>query len=174
MTWLRIDDGFSRHPKVTALNHRDRWAWVDILCYCARYKTGGFLPENIREHVPGASDRLLEQCVALELVDETEDGLRIHDWEEYAPRDPTGADRQAKWRKKNRNANRNGARNADVTENVTAESVTEPLPRAQARARPRPVLTSINSVAVTSYDANGNGGHPSKRLIDEQLGEAAG
>ncbi|GIV03681.1 MAG: hypothetical protein KatS3mg015_2511 [Fimbriimonadales bacterium] len=55
MAWLRIDDGFAAHPKVTALSLADRWRWLAILCYCARYQTDGYLPDNIAEHVRGAT-----------------------------------------------------------------------------------------------------------------------
>ena len=53
MSWLKLDDGFARHPKVTALTYKDRWTWMAVLCYCARYRTDGYLPANIREHVAG-------------------------------------------------------------------------------------------------------------------------
>ena len=112
MSWLRIDDGFSRHPKVTALNHKQRWTWVDILCYCATYRTDGWLPRNIREHIVGATPAFLATCVTLELLDNHDGEHRVHDWREFAPKDPTAAERQATWRSK---------RNGDVTEEVTAD-----------------------------------------------------
>lgn len=99
MAWLRIDDGFAAHPKVTALNHRDRWTWVAILCYCARYGTDGWLPENISEHVSGAKNGFISRCVQLGLIDENDGEYRVHDWQHYGPKDPTKADRQAKWRR---------------------------------------------------------------------------
>jgi len=129
MSWLRIDDGFSLHPKVTALTHKERWTWLDILCYSARYQTGGWLPENIREHVAGATPRLIARCLELGLLDDVDGELRVHDWDTYAPKDPTGAERQAAWRK----AHSNGRVTEEVTENVTILPSTS---RVGAPARP--------------------------------------
>ena len=134
MSWLRIDDRFSRHPKVTQLSYKERWIWMDVLCYCAAYQTGGFLPDNIAELVTGASARFLSKCSGLELVDVVQGELKVHDWETYAPKDPTGAERQATWRKKRTSVTPEVT--AGVTENVTAESSTS---RVGTRARSRPV-----------------------------------
>ncbi len=98
MSWLRIDDGFAAHPKVTALNLRDRWTWMAVLCYCARYRTDGWLPPNIGEHIGGARNGFVKRCAALDLLDEHAGEYRVHDWENYAPKDPTSAERQARWR----------------------------------------------------------------------------
>jgi hypothetical protein len=133
MSWLRIDDGFSRHPKVTALTHKERWTWMEILCYAARYQTGGWLPENIREFVPGATPKLVARCLELALLDDEAGELRVHHWEEYAPKDPTGAERQAAWRKRKRDGDVTETVTAGVTANVTPEPSTS---RAYAPARP--------------------------------------
>lgn len=151
MAWLRIDDKFDRHPKVTQLNHKERWVWISLLCYCASYNTGGYLPQNISELVPGASGRFLAKCNELELLDLTAGELRIHDWEHYAPKDPTGSERQAAWRK--RHQQRDSVTEpvtADVTTHVTNESSTS---RAGTRARSRPVLSLSHSKAVALDDA---------------------
>lgn len=121
MSWLRIDDGFSRNPKVTSLTHKQRWIWVDILCYCSRYDTDGYVPENLHEFIAGATESFLEKLIDRDLLDDTSHGLRVHDWLNYAPKDKTSAERQAKWRAKQRN----GAVTESVTANVTAETVTE-------------------------------------------------
>lgn len=83
MSWLRIDDGFSRHPKVTALTPKERWVWMDVLCYCASYQTGGYLPENMGGIVPGATTRFLARCSELRLVNVVHGRLRVHDWHVY-------------------------------------------------------------------------------------------
>jgi hypothetical protein len=168
MSWLRIDDGFSRHPKVTALTHKQRWIWVDILCYCARYNTHGFLPENFQEHVPGATEKYIEKCLDLGLLDDMgDDGLKVHDWRIYAPKDPTGAERQAAWRRKKRN----GSVTETVTDNVTAESSTS---RVGTRARSRPVLSEVTQRAVKDRASTAPESVIDIRtLIDDTLKEAS-
>lgn len=83
MTWLRIDDGFSRHPKVTALTHKERWTWLDVLCYCARYQTGGYLPDNIGEQIVGATSKTLGKYGQLGLLNVVSGRMRVHDWHVY-------------------------------------------------------------------------------------------
>lgn len=140
MSWLRIDDRFSRHPKVTQLSYKERWTWMDLLCYCASYQTGGWLPENIKEHVAGATVSYLSKCSALELVDVVAGELRIHDWETYAPKDPTGAERQASWRRRTRNSRATVPVTDDVTESVT-KNVTGESSTSRTDAARVPVLS---------------------------------
>lgn len=130
MSWLRIDDGFARHPKVTALTLKQRWIWMDLLCYCARYDTDGYLPENITEHISGCTVKYLARCSELGLIDVVGGALQVHDWKTYAPKDPTGAERQATWRRK-----RNGLVTEDVTADVTEDSSTGPSTSRAGTAR---------------------------------------
>lgn len=87
MSWLRLDDKFPRHPKITRLDRRDRWTWLEVLCYCAEYHTDGYIPDTIREAVPKATDQFLERCYELDLLDVSDaapDGkYRVHDWQIY-------------------------------------------------------------------------------------------
>jgi hypothetical protein len=88
MSWLRLDDGFYDHPKVLALPVRDRWAWVSLLCYVARYgheEDRGLIPPA----APMLSEGLLERLLELRLVDVAEEYegppalFRVHDWARY-------------------------------------------------------------------------------------------
>lgn len=83
MSWLKVDDGFSAHPKLVELSRAERWTWVELLCYCSRYRTDGLLPKRIKEVVPYATPSYLKRCVDLGLVDDTEDGMKIHDFRIY-------------------------------------------------------------------------------------------
>ena len=84
MSWLRLDDGFSDHPKLLELSSADRWTWIEVLCYCARYRTGGHLPARIRSKIPRATPAFIVRALELGLLDEDEDGaLEVHDWKVY-------------------------------------------------------------------------------------------
>lgn len=123
MTWLRVDDGFVDHPKIVSLGSpAARWAFLELLAYCARHHTDGYIPNNLLTVLPRVNVALINRAIEVGLVDRDETGdLRVHDWQTYNPpqKDPTGALRQQRWR--------NGQRNATVTAEVT--------PRAQPRAR---------------------------------------
>ena len=152
MTWLRIDDGFDRHPKVTALPRGERWTWIGLLCYSARYKTDGYLPVNVAEHVKGASPRFIIRLVELGLLDVPNGDLRIHDWERYCPKDPTKTERQAKWRRKKTSTE-------PSTEPSTSSS-TE-VSTSRARSPSRPLGVSNDTPADELWD-----------VLEVELGEA--
>lgn len=88
MSWLRLDDGFAQHPKIVALTPRDRWTWLELLCYCARYRTDGRVPAGIADVVRGATTGFLQRCGQLRLLDAdpaSEGGFLVHDWLDYNP-----------------------------------------------------------------------------------------
>jgi len=103
MSWLRLDDGFSIHPKIVSLSVADRWTWVEVLIYCARYRTGGTIPRGIAAAIPRAGTAFLRRAAAAGLIDEYDDGaLEVHDWQTY--NGPIEAAALAKKRYRMRNA----------------------------------------------------------------------
>jgi hypothetical protein len=168
MAWLRIDDGFTEHRKLLGLKRSDRWTWVELLTYCARQQNGGTVPENVCDVLRFVTPAFINQCVGLGLIDVEDDGtMVVHNWPKYNPRDPTKADRQARWR-----ANRNGRVDGGVDvlvdggvdDSMSTGPSTETVPRAQQRAGgpSRPVTTKDPAPpAVASYaprDMNGGTG----------------
>lgn len=115
MAWLRIDDDFVRHPKIGALTDPQFRTWIRVLCYCAEYHTGGRIPEAAEAEIQGWAKHRTRYA-ALALVDIHPDRTwHVHDWNTYN-RDPTHADRQARYRE-----NRERRNDQEVTEKVTAE-----------------------------------------------------
>ncbi len=80
MPWLRIDDGFPEHRKLLALKRSERWTWVEVMCYCARQNNCGTVPARVGDVVRGATPRFVQMCIDVGLIDETDEGLKIHDW----------------------------------------------------------------------------------------------
>ena len=46
MSWVKIDDHFSDHPKVVQAGPEAAWLYICGLCYCAKYLTDGFIPKR--------------------------------------------------------------------------------------------------------------------------------
>lgn len=113
MAWLRIDDGFAFHPKIAALSDRELRVWMRLLCYCARHSDPS-VDAVTRQEVVGLTSSVMASLIRLELLDESGSDWEVHDWEHYAPKDMTGAERQARWRSR-----RNGHVTLGVTEDVT-------------------------------------------------------
>lgn len=108
MSWLRIDDGFARHPKIEQLSDREFRTWIGVLCYCAEYRNGGLIyKQAISRSVRGATPAFLQRCVSIGLLDPTTAGnelqqdvhFQIHDFDEYnGVKDPQAAERMRRYR----------------------------------------------------------------------------
>lgn len=162
MSWLRLDDGFTSHPKFEGWNPAEKWAFLELMSYCARYRTKGRVPAD-RSLLPRTvTAKLLDRALAAGWLDRRENGdLWIHDWTIYNPTDPTNAARQRRFRDRH---GRNGATvtddvTDDVTDSVTSgvsSAVTESLPRARASARvpvPSPREREKNSLSLARNGA---------------------
>lgn len=120
MAWLRIDDGFATHPKFSGWSSAQKWALVELFCYCARHKTEGVVPSDLSLLPRAVTPSLLKLAEESGFID-LEDGVYVlHDWQHYNPSDSTGAQRQERYRSRNR-------RYGGVTQTVTP-TVTEALP----------------------------------------------
>jgi len=150
MSWLRIDDGFTESPKIEALTDREFRVWVRLLCYCARQKAGGELPElrtKRSQIVPGLSAAFVAKLSRIGLIDDRDSIQFVHDFAHYNPTDPTAASRMQRFR--DRNADRNADRNDDRNETVT-----------RARARAVPVPSRPEEQEQRAVRASENGSEP--------------
>lgn len=54
MTWVKIDDAFSEHPKMAAVGPVGWGVWLAGLAYCNRNLTDGFIPRAIADGIGGS------------------------------------------------------------------------------------------------------------------------
>jgi hypothetical protein len=138
VSWVRLDDGFTNHPKIVQLSDSEFRTWIRLLCYCARVEDPSVDLATKRE-VAGLTSRRVSRFAELGLLDRLDASYEIHDWSTYRKKDETNADRQARWRsrQKNRNAvTSNGDQSLLRNEEQGVNPVTS-LARDQAR-RPVP------------------------------------
>lgn len=133
--WFRV---YSRqvlqHPKFKDLSHAELGAWLDIRAAVDLMdgqpladRTEALLRLRRRTKKPGL---LLDALIAVELLDELEDGgIAIHDLADHDRRYPSDAPEAVKKRVTKHRQKRN-----DVTQNDGNEDVTEPRAREQTRA----------------------------------------
>jgi hypothetical protein len=91
MTWVRLDDGFPRHPKVRDLSDRAFRVLVTLWCDSGQYLTNGEISASSARDVVGRS-KALDELVSkgLAQVSDGADGLEcgtvtLHDFLEYNP-----------------------------------------------------------------------------------------
>lgn len=86
MAWLRVDDGFTKHPKFEGWTPAQRWAWLEVMEYCARYRTGGRIPSDLTLLPRSVTAAFLTKAEKARWCSRDDDGsLWINDWEAYNP-----------------------------------------------------------------------------------------
>ncbi len=89
MSWVKIDDGLSEHPKITWAGPLALAAFISGLCYAARQLTDGFIPASVADTIAhGATRKRLETCAPnrrFPLWETVTGGYQIHDYLQYNP-----------------------------------------------------------------------------------------
>src|SRR5579863_1069433 len=93
---FRMSCGFRRHPKVIKLRRKlgadGPLSWINLIAFCAEYRTDGSLGEMDAEEIAIASDwagdpqLFVNILTEIGLLDESSGcGLSLHDWNEHNP-----------------------------------------------------------------------------------------
>lgn len=172
MTWVRIDDGFTDHPKVVQAGPIAGWLYVCGLTYASRYLTDGFLSYGTVRRLcaeikrPEVVAQTLVQCGLWEAAD---GGYQIHDYLTYNPSaDKVRAERDATARRVAAHRDRLKARVASLetafdpseshqSNGVTSDASNEPVTAPPARPGPGPAPAHVPVRSATSR-VNSTGG----------------
>lgn len=152
MTWVRLDDGFTEHPKVAALDAVEFSFHVHGIVYCGRNLTDGFVPRRVAltlmdltglanigapnpDSVGGAlyeytASDVIDDLVTAGVWDEVQGGYLIHDFLDYNP----SRQQVEQERSKKQAAGRAGGRAS-----AKARAQTSGAAGAQAESKPVPV-----------------------------------
>jgi len=107
MSWCKLDDQYTDHPKIVKVGPLGMALHVACMCYCARYLTDGFIPakklptlvnfDGIIENGNAVSNATLTQeLINNNLLDVVEGGYYVHDYLIYnPPAEQVKAERQA-------------------------------------------------------------------------------
>lgn len=90
MSWLRIDSGFTTHPKVAPLSDVAFRLHVTALCFCCAHLTDGHIPAGLPRTWPAtargaALRRAIGELVTAGLWEPEENGWNIHDFLDWNP-----------------------------------------------------------------------------------------
>lgn len=114
MTWVRLDDQWSDHPKFLDVGDHGRIVWVNGLCFASRFLTDGFIPARAAQNFIRCKRLLpaaIRELLAAGLWVTVDRGYQIHDYKEYqqlatqvkAER-AANAERVKRWRERASNA----------------------------------------------------------------------
>ena len=82
MGWVKLDDGYPRHPKVLGLSDRAFRHDIVATCYCAEHDTDGVLPAAYVRAIPA---RVRAELIAAGKWDEVNGVVMVHDYLDYNP-----------------------------------------------------------------------------------------
>ena len=98
MSWVKLDDQFTDHPKVVKAGPMAAWLFVCGLAYCGRFLTDGTIPKEQVRRLADIDDPMTHaaKLVSVGLWHETSDGFQVNDYLEYNPAgDKVRAERSA-------------------------------------------------------------------------------
>lgn len=165
MTWFKVDDTLSAHPKTRAAGLAAMGLWVVAGSWSSQQLTEGFIPTWFVETWPRGRRHAVE-LVAAGLWIQRSDGWEFHDWTDCNPtaekeraRRKSAADRQRRARE--RAAERREAER-DAEESARTESepsrVTSRVSHGSSHAPPVPARLSTSPLPP----ADAGGGKPKK------------
>lgn len=92
MSWYKVDDQSTFHPKVVLAGNECWGAMTRFGSYSSAYLTNGFVPQNIALSI--CSEAVIDRLVDVNLLDICDGGYAIHDYLDYNPsKDAVVADR---------------------------------------------------------------------------------
>lgn len=85
MTWVKIDDTVTEHPKCVELSPSAWTLWLHGLAYCSRNLTDGQIPAAMLPRLSGVSQprKVAGELVNAGLWHTTDSGWEVHDYLEH-------------------------------------------------------------------------------------------
>lgn len=140
MPWVRVDDGFTDHPKVMAAGPAASWLYVCGLTYSARLLTDGFIPASQVRKLADLENAgaLADTLVRVGLWQRCDGGFRIHDYHDYNPTaEKVKADRAAAAERMRKVRSGEVHANSERTNGERSDELRDP--------HPTPVVPTVNS-----------------------------
>lgn len=137
MTWFKVDDSFSDHPKMFDAPDCAVALWTRAGSWAARNLTDGFVPSKMPVRLCDDPEKAVQELVDRRMWKRVKGGYQFHDWDDYQPtREAVEKDRAAarermkKLRSSRSNPDSFEGSSADVRPNKsrTSPEVRDPRP----------------------------------------------
>jgi hypothetical protein len=129
VSWAKIDDNLTFHPKVLEAGNEAIGVWVRLLAWTACYMQDGRVPDNIVRSID--PDRtVIAKLVSVGMVyDKNEAGIELHDYLKFNPSKRQIEAERKKWRDKKRNKKNDKAASHSTGESTMDSSGDSPVER---------------------------------------------
>lgn len=174
MSWVKLDDGFTRNPKARAAGKDGRALYIAALCWSASHLTDGRVPRAVLKLLYSDAEVTKpqhEKLVELGLWEETEDGWQIHDYLVYNRSRREIEKERARWRDYKRGVDRSAVESAVASAVDSTWDSTEPSAVDSAPSRPVPSQEPKGSTdsLTPPVGVEGDGGIANAALLEACL-----
>ncbi len=112
MSWVRIEDAVTEHPKHLKAGPAAAWLWVCGIAYCQRQLSDGFIPDQAITLIGVGTDLrrnehptiLAKRLVRVGLFDRVPGGYQVHDYHDFNDTRSEALQRKEVIREQRRNA----------------------------------------------------------------------
>lgn len=184
MTWVKIDDQVTEHPKCVSLSCEAWTLWLHGLTYCSRNLTDGTIPDAILSRLSPCRRprKAAAELVAAGLWERIENAHHVHDYEKHqrTKAEINDAKASAIERQKRSRERRQASNGGDSSDSVAVmsqrdTSVSHTPRHSPVTAPDTDTDTDTDSGNTVLKDARGSGGHDAgkARAIVAQVRTAA-
>jgi len=85
MSWVKIDDQFTMHPKALRAGNEGVGCWARLLAWSASQLTDGRVPRVVAELIAEGKTAVLDKICDAELLEHDGDDYLLHDYLDYQP-----------------------------------------------------------------------------------------
>jgi len=133
MTWIRVDDDCTNHPKFVRAGGKAGWLWLAGQGYCGRLRTDGLIPKMAAHLLQPGGKSLAAILVREGIWHDEGEHYRVHDYHDYQPsraqieeRERQTVARVKAWRTRNGYAHGNALQACVATRVSTHPPVPDP------------------------------------------------
>jgi hypothetical protein len=103
MSWFRVSDGWTEHPRFADADAADIAFWLACVAYCARNQTDGVIQKRTLKRIRFCTQKRVNKMYELGLLIDSGNGsVLIRDYLDHNPSKASIQERKAKWRERQR------------------------------------------------------------------------
>jgi hypothetical protein len=151
MTWVKIDESMTEHPKVAQVSDRAFRLHVSALCYANRVLTDGHVPDRVATQLVPNGKRAANELVDAGIWERHNGGFEIHDYLEYQPSKAEVEDLSRKRAEAGRAGGKKKAnREASAKASAKASAVAKPVAKSKPGSVPDTAIEPSGSIERSS------------------------
>jgi hypothetical protein len=141
MSWVRIEDTVTMHPKIVRAGNEAVGCWFRLIAWSSSQLTDGHVPRAIAVLISDGNLAVIERLVNAEMLDKDGEDFVLHDYLDYQP-SASEVRKQREEQRKQRSAagTKSAASRSTKRQREVNGAVEVPLPSVSTPSHPIPLL----------------------------------